>query len=193
MTFSSTLELLLYSSLIVWIFPAFRQYRGRFFLFFLVIACGDPIMFALVILFNFNLGPVAPLIISFFMTISIVYIVSEKVLTKIFIGVFGLFILLPFIITSYKVYYILIVVLHVFIFYKILIFFVKKNIDEKSINLFYLIILLYELLNIFKVSNLVIGITNAYEFHVLTTIFQVALGLYFSIFRENSPRNFIKF
>lgn len=188
----SILEILLYSSLIVWIFPVIRQYRGRTFFIFLVIALGDPITILLSILFNINLGPFSPLFTSFVLALVVLFSIKEPNNIIFYIIFYCVCLFLPLLSVNYKYYYFSMIVLHVFIFYQILIFFIKNNISEKSINIFYIIFLLYELLNIFKVSNLVIGVTNAYEYHALTSIFQVALGLYFSIFRENSPRNFIK-
>ena len=192
MNISSTLEILLYSSFIVWIFPAIRQYRGRFFFIFFVLAVGDPIAFISVVVFNFNLGPTVPLLVSYIVAIIVLYKLSEKKPSKLSFIFCTIVLISPLFSSNYKFYYIAIVILIIFVFYNVLIFFIKKNIDEKAVNLFYIAFLLYELLNIFKISNLLIGITNAWEYHILTSIFQVALGFYFSIFREDSPRNFIK-
>lgn len=192
MNISSALEALLYISFVVWIFPPIRQLRGRFFVIFLVLALGDPIAFSLGAVFKFNIGPIAPLILSFIFAFVVLYKVSDKKPAKINHILYLLCLLVPLFSTNFRIYYTSMVILHISVFYQVLIFFIKKNINEKAVNLFYIVFLLYELLNIFKIGNLVIGIINAYEYHVLTSIFQVALGLYFSIFREDSSKNLIK-
>lgn len=176
----------------MWIFPAIRQFRGRFFYYFLILAAADPLTIIFVLLFNFNVGPAQPLFISSLLAISLF---DKEGLSRNKLKISSILLLcftVAFLSNVQKVYFVIIALFHIFIFYYILVLFIKKNVDEKAVNIFYIVLLLYELTNILKISNLAFEITNADEYHTLTSIFQVAIGLYFSIFREDSTRNLIK-
>ena len=173
------------------IFPAIRQFRGRFFYFFLILALGDPI--TLIILLTFNLeGPhFQPLIITSLLVLSILDAKSKRnYIFVITLLLMNLFISIWF--ADFKITYSMTVILHIIIFYKILIIFIKKNVDEKAVNIFYIIFLLGELIIITKISNIIFGITNAPEFIIISAIIQIPIALYFSFFRDDDPRNFIK-
>lgn len=176
----------------MWIFPAIRQFRGRFFFYFLILAVADPLTIIAALLIGFNVGPAQPLLISSLLVISLFDSESLKKNKYKLIGILTTCFIIALVSNSQTIYFTSIALLHIFIFYYILILFIKKNVDDKAVNIFYIVLLLYELTNILKISNLAFEITNADEYHTLTSIFQVAIGLYFSLFRENSARNLIK-
>ena len=70
--------------------------------------------------------------------------------------------------------------------------FAEQSLAHKGINIFYMSLLFYELLNLFEFYNILIGLENAYSYLTITSIFQITLGVYFSIFKESSPKNYIK-
>lgn len=188
----SIYEKLFYISLIIWLFPPIRQFRTKFFLIFLVLAVADPISLALVIFFKINIGPIYALIASTIIAFLVLFKLSNAGSKRFYIIIYLVCFVLPLLSVNFKYYYASFTILHIIIFYQVLIIFIKENVELKAINIFLSVFLLYELTNIFKVGNLTFGITNAIEYHIITTIFQVTIGLYFSIFREDSPRNFIK-
>ncbi|OGU34309.1 MAG: hypothetical protein A2068_01055 [Ignavibacteria bacterium GWB2_35_6b] len=188
----SITQILFYLGFVVWIFPAIRQFRGRFFFYFFILAVADPLTIILVLLFNINVGPMQPFLASALLVISVLDIQYLKENKYYVIIALTIVFIVALVFNNATIYFSVIVLFHIFIFYYILILFIKKNVDEKAVNFFYIVLMLYELTNILKISNLAFEITNADEYHTLTSIFQVAIGLYFSLFRENSTRNFIK-
>jgi len=174
------------------VFPAFKQYREKFFLFFLIIAVGDPIGLTIIYILKNNIGPIQPLIVSFLLVISVINTEKLKNNWFVIIIVLSTIFMIPIIYGHSNAYYIVIILFHLMIFYKILILFIKKYLETRNIDLFYVLIMLYILLNIFKVNGLVFQFENAKLYHFVTTVFQTAIGIYFSLIKESSPKNLIR-
>ena len=184
---------MVYLSPFVWIFPVIRQYKERFFYFFLTLAVFDPIGALIWLLFKFHTSPFQPLFVSYVLLITLLdhkTIKNYKYLVA--IG-FILCVIIPSIIGFRYLFYLGIVIIHILIVYLMIRLFAEKGISRKGINIFYLNLLLYELLNLFKFYNIFVGLENAYTYATITSIFQIAIGIFFSIFKESSPQNIIKF
>ena len=185
-------SLLFNIGVIIWIFPAIRQFRGSIFYYFLILALADPIFYVHTTLFNAVGSNFLILTLNFLLFLSIL---SKKELHRyrfILAGFFILAILVLVFDSNYQTAYSFVVLLRLSIFVKFFIIFIQKNVEDNAASIFYIVLLIYELTNIFKFSNFVFGITNATAYFIITSFFQILIGIYFSIFKEDSPKNLIR-
>ena len=189
----SNIHIIQIISQIIWFFPALRQYNEKLFYFFLVLALADPISLLFLFITKIHPAPFFPLVSSLILVLTVIG--KEKLKTYSFhiVVTYFILILIPIIIGSRSFYYLLFSLLHIFVIYNIFGLFIKSYLKENVINIFYVLIILYELLNIFKVLNIVFQFPNVSLFLNTTLFFQVILGLYFSIVKESSPKNFFRF
>lgn len=180
-------KILFYSSNIVWLFPAIRQFRGRYFLFFLVLALSDPIN--LLITWEFHIKIlVLPVIITYVLFLSVI---SIEYLKKNFPILFVFFLVLmtpPFLSSKVNIIYTQLVLVFTLILMTILKTLITAYVEQKKLNLFYVVLIFYLLTLILKYFNLLLGFADAYAFFIITSIAQFAFGLFFSIFREDDSR-----
>jgi hypothetical protein len=77
--------------------------------------------------------------------------------------------------------------------YFIITFIVLKNfivvyVDTRTMNLFLVVLVFYLSTTLLKLFNILIGFADATAFFFITSIAQIAFGLFFSIFREDNKR-----
>jgi len=82
----------------------------------------------------------------------------------------------------------LIVLIHFIIFSLVLKLYSFNQTNKGTFNLFYIVLLFYELTLILKFTIITFGFANATANFIITTFFQVAFGLFFSVFRADNPR-----
>ena len=179
-------KLLWVTGIIVWTLPPIRQYKGWFFDFFLILAVIDPLstIYGLLTKTSFPLW-----IFVLFAFLLIISITSEELLKRykyLFIILPLVFILaIPF--QTKSTYLFILMMEHVVLFLVFLSFLIVKYNNEKKLIFFYLMLVFYELMTILKLFNLLIGFSEAYAFFIITTVAQIAFGLFFSIVREDKP------
>lgn len=184
MSLTDIIKLLYFASLIVWILPPIRQYKSYMFDFFLVLAVIDPATFLYGLITKSNL----PLwLIALFIYLLFISIVTEEFLKKlkyVFIALPLLFVTsIPYMSTKY--YHILFVSMDLVLLFVFLKWLITSYVESKKLNIFYLMLVFYMLTIILKFFNLIIGFADASAFFIITTIAQIAFGLFFSIFRED--------
>ena len=86
----------------------------------------------------------------------------------------------------------LIILIHFMIFSIILKLYAFKQTSEGKLSIFYIVLLFYELTLIFKFVVVTLGFANATGYFIITTLVQIAFGLFFSIVREDNTRLIIK-
>ncbi len=180
----------LYFSILVWTFVPIRQYGQKLFWFFLFLAMQDPLTLILRKIFH--------------STSNIIYIIAS---------VFMLFSLYE---TNYKqrkmILFVITLVIWITLYQNkvpnmdfyldilgdtiILAAIFKKTVNHlivyKEIKTFFAILILYQLSNITKVLHLFTGVLDAYFYFYLTTVFEILIGLFFIIFKEDDLRITIK-
>jgi hypothetical protein len=184
-------RLIVYLSTFVWIFPPLRQFRGRFFYYFLLLGLSDPVSLAfhylgfegssLPLFFLFSVG----LLLSLpqqqrFIKIS--YLIPVLILSICaidFLQVSDLIILIG-----------LIHIMIVFAIFKYIITYVYKN---GRIQFFHLLLLTYEILMLLKFINLIFELNNGIINFNFISGFQILLGILFCFIREESPKLALKF
>ena len=176
-------QLITIASIFFWLFPVIRQYRGNYFIYFLILALADPIAMLCVAVFN-----IQPTIIHAIAGISLFY--SIDTINHQFSKLWLLYMLIAisFVIALLMLSnpLFLILIFH----FLILILFIKKLMVKMyqlgNFNWFYLVLIFYEITVILKVivflSGANIGILHFY----LTLAFQFLIALFFTIFREES-------
>lgn len=184
------LKILYYISIIVWLFPPLRQWNRKYFYFFLILALADPISITITL---FIRKPIH----FYFPLVSIILLLSIINYKDIFIIRRNLFIyfitIIAIVISLFFVHSKLLVVLIHFIISIIFIKeFIVKYVFEREFNFYYVVLIFYEFTIILKFFNVYLGFSNATAFFIITTIFQIAFGLFFSIFREDKTRIALK-
>lgn len=189
MSLVSIAKILLYVGFVIWLLPPIRQFKGRFFAFFLILAFIDPIA----LLFYFSYGYTIPfyfyltaectLLISLLWKNSNIklryfYIVSLSIVTF----------CLTLINMTTNIQLTLMLFIDLIILFSILKLFITEYVNRRKTNLFILVLIFYQLTTISKFLNVLIGFVDATAFFNITSIAQIAFGLFFAIFREDNPR-----
>ena len=175
------------SSILIWFFPPFRQYKTEYFLFFLFLALADPI----VLLLNIFLA-VEPiyeyLVISFLLILALIN--RRKLKKNWIIIILSFLILLTAIITlplkTMSEITILLSSIVLFIILKNSLLYFNEN---HTINLFFLILILYEITIIIKFIYTTSRTHSGTVYFYTISFFEVFIGIFFSFYnKENSPK-----
>ena len=174
--------IIIYTSVLVWILPPFRQYKGSYFYFFLVLASGG----ILAITIHLDVLKLYD-IISFLLLLSLYK--QQQIKKNWYWFCIMLLILLFMNKYSYdKLIRFSIIALHIIIFYIIL-----KNaaIDYNTNNMFnigYFILLLYEITVLLKFYLSIANIQTGAIFFYLMTAFESFIAIFFTIYKvEKAP------
>lgn len=184
---------ILYLSIFFWIFPAVRQYRSNLFFYFLTLAAADPFM--LVVYGFMHLKPLPQnvfyLLFFFFSLFSIYYSYYRK--RYIFILSLFLFCLyLIFIVLKLNYFLQLTVAIKAVILFVFAVKAVTYVALHSRVNFFHVVLILYEISVIMKYLAIITDAqTGAAYFHI-TSIFQMFIGIFFSIFREENSKLLIE-
>ena len=177
------IKYIIYLSSVVWILIPIRQYKTRFFLFFLLLGLYDPVFISAFYLFNID---VSPLYLLGTCLLPYAVLFNVKVRTKYFITIF-LFIICGIVVFFFPTKIIILqLMIHLLIFFSFLKTFTISYSDIRKLSVFFLILLSYEfsLLLKFYLTDFELGIMY---FH-LTTVFQILIGIFFLFINEkNSP------
>ncbi|MCH7972962.1 MAG: hypothetical protein IH949_03590 [Bacteroidetes bacterium] len=176
-----------YTSLFVWLLPPIRQYKGKLFLYFLLLAIADPLSYITTINFNTNSYQIACLI-SFTLILAVsVNKLSKKNIVFIFTG----FILTLLIITTQdrNIIFLYSIILHLIILWN----FLKETLISFSKNNFltlgWVVLILYEISIVLKLIVALEATQISAIYYYLTTGFQILIALFFTIYKvEDSPK-----
>lgn len=180
------IQIIAYSSIIIWLLIPLRQIRTRFFLFFLVLALFDPIAF---IWGKFLHSPIAiPYILG---TAILPYTILFEVRKEIKLFIISALILSAAIFLFFfkNEVSILQIVVHLIIFIYFLKIMIVNYSEQRSLMLFHLLILAYEFSLLLKFFVIYRGLEVGIAYYYLTTSFQSVIGILFLLFSErNSPK-----
>lgn len=175
------MSILIYSSMIIWVLSGIRQFPTKYRYFFISIAISDPLNTVLVS-FNMMTGNYVFLLTSllaFYSTIKFDPYGKDKILYFLL----PVLMLLTFFITGTTE--LAFVFIHVFIFYKVFKIATLDLFDNKHFGIFKYLLVFYELTVILNVTLRYIEATQYYFLFYATFAFQVLIGLFFVIFRED--------
>ena len=186
------MDILHYITLFVWIAPAIKNYKTDLFVFFILLAVHDPISYLFKLLIFPRVDISYTIFITFLMIFSLLTI-RRKQLQIILIITSVLISLITYEFLTINTKMLFVVFQLAFIFLIMLRKFAEDSITNKAYNIFYIIVIFYLLTLILKFLTVFIGSDYAIEYFIITTVFQILFGLFFSIFREDDPRLLVKF
>lgn len=177
------LYIILYLNTLVWLLIPFRQFRTRFFGYFLVLGLMDPIYLILV-----KFDSVESSIYYSFITILLLYptLFSIGKRTKSMLILFFLGLVILFILQFIEQILITQLLMHLVV----LLFFIKHSIlylsQNKSLLLFHLVLIVYEFSIILKFFVPLGNIEMGPEYFYFTTAIQIFIGIYFLFYNETN-------
>jgi hypothetical protein len=170
-----------YLSTFIYLLPPFKQYKGKYFLFFLILALGDPVELFFIFIIHLNPNRIICLI-AWSMLLALI---KNNYLTLIFtillmVGVF----LLPVP---------LIQTLSILVDYLIMIYFLKETIiyyrENSSIHSGLIILVLYSMGLILKLYSSISSIHFGHLYFYIIDFFEVIVAIFFIIFKvEEAPK-----
>lgn len=172
------------ASVIIWIFPAFRQFKSNLFYYFLLLALADPTAYLFFVLFKINTSVTH----SVFGGILLLYSVDfdwNRILKNwiVNLAVVVAFVTALFLLSNLIL---LIIVCHFLILSK----FVKHIIIQlhglSEINSFYLVLVFYELTILVNFIGIVDKTTIGFTLHYITLSFQLLIAIFFILFRSDN-------
>ncbi|KAF0150330.1 MAG: hypothetical protein FD143_2624 [Ignavibacteria bacterium] len=183
-------QILILASTIIWLFPPIRQYKQNYFWLFFVLAITDPLSH----LFARQLGFIPSQFYVLFTTLFFFSLIDFKglnlykiafYLVLIFLSVFSFVNFWEF-----STHYIVVT-------FSLILFIITKNsilfvVNTGAINTFHIVLIFYILSNILKFWNTLAQFETGIVFFYITTWFQVLVGLFFSIYKEDNPKLLIK-
>ena len=164
-------------SIVTWVFPPFKQYKSKFFYFFLILALAGPFVIISSYLLHIN-SILLSTMVSFLSIVSLSFHSKQRYFFAVLI-ILSTIILLSF--SLHRNIIILSLIGTHLIFVLILVLYIMRHILEtRAINLFLILLVTYELINITKfMAGLLSYNQGAISFY-LATFAQIFFGISFS-------------
>jgi len=174
-------------SAIVWLFPPIRQFRTKYFYFFLFLAIMGTV--SRVIRQVFESPTNVHLIISAFcLFLSMFSLVQLKKKVWFIIPAISVMLYLsylkPIILIDLVILFIIIFAISIIILKRI----IEYTINEKAMNIFQIILLFYFTTNITKFLNMIFQFTDAPAYFTLTNLIQIIIAVFFCVYTEDNPK-----
>jgi len=177
--------IILYLSMLAWIFPIFRQYRCNLFYFFLFLGISDPLSGLFMKLTHFS-----PVIISVIIAPLLFYSINidrkkKFSITPVEIFVFVLTAVLYFTISNLDI---IMLVIHTLILIRIIFKIILELHHKQIVNIFHIVLAFYMTTS---VASLIIYLNGDHQAIILFYInlaFQILLAIFFATFREDHQK-----
>jgi hypothetical protein len=181
---------LFFINFFLWLLPPFRQYKGGFFLYFLVLAVTDPLSMILSSIFHILPSDIYAPSSIILLFVSLYYLKSLEIR----IIMLNLLICLIDVVFYLKFHNTMILIglmafLHLEIFSFFLTYFIRKLINRNILYTYLLILVFYEFSVFIKSFSFVFDLKTGLAIIHLLNILEVFIGLYFIIFNlKTSPK-----
>jgi hypothetical protein len=139
--------ILVYTSIILWIIPIFKQYKTEYFLFFLILAISDPLIMLFYLFIHFNAQTFTWVVILFLITSLTTK--KRKRQTLLVVSLIAMTISLLFKMDITVMTFIS-CLLHLIILGIIIVNLLNRFLITQSLNLFLCLLIVYESINIMK-------------------------------------------
>ena len=176
-----------YISILIWAIIPFRQIGNNYFYYFLLFAAIDPIM----LFFRIGLHSTTNYFYLPYSYLIWLSIQNGSFIKKYRFLLFVIFILISLVSIDHFVmdkFFLFMGLIHLVIFLKFIKDFIIDFIRNNILNIFLIVLAFYEITIITKNFNILSGITNAHVYFVITTFFEILIGLFFCIFRSDDNR-----
>lgn len=170
---------------IVWAFPPFRQYKGKFFNYFFIITIGDP---AVAILINLGYRNSYSLYAVMAAALLLSVIALNKNISRIPALSFVLFSLSAGIFMPLAELKLMTAAIFIILIYNFIRYMIVVAGKYGRVSLFHILFLIYNLSIVFKLVNVALELQKGHLYFLFTTVFDILLGVLFCIFREDDER-----
>jgi hypothetical protein len=178
-------KIIVYFSILIWLLPPFRQIKGGYFLYFLILGYSDPLSLFLGWMFKVDNG-YTQLITAFLLTISILFYNNNLNLK--WIAALLLLLMLSFWKVGVENRYFYFIIFHIIILIQILIPSVKEFYQGHRINIYFSVLLVYELTTILKFVAVIYNYYSGVYLFYLSAVFGMFIALFFIFYNlQNSP------
>jgi hypothetical protein len=183
-------RLISYAGIVIWLLPPFRQYKGGYFLFFLVLALTDPIANFFYTLFKYNLIYIyvfSSFILLFVAINHLRYLKTSIVIVNVAVSLFSLILLYE--INNINIIMGLMFFFHFEIFCCFIIFMVQKLVARNIFYSYFLVLVFYEFSILVKFITFIIDRKTGAPINYLMDIIELFIGAYFILFNlKTGPR-----
>jgi hypothetical protein len=173
----------------VWIIAAVRQYKTRYFYYFLFNALCDPIGIIYESTINHSNNIPVYLVLGYLTFVALFPI--KKVKENLIAWLVPLFLLIAYlaIYIQLHVWFILLMVIHLFILFRLLYDLLEQLYEEKIFDIFISVIIFYELTNLTKLGSIVTGLnSHVFYYYLLTNVFVTLIGMFFVILKYGNRK-----
>lgn len=175
-------------SMIAWMLPPLRQFREKYFYYFLILAIND----LLVVFLFLGVSIVLPNGVFYTLASSLLYLAlfnrEELRKKKIIISLFLLFNALVVFLPGAKEKYLILCIIHTLIMYEFLKkFFVELSLQE-TFNLFLFLLVFYEMSIIIKFIVSLLDFRWGIIYFDMISILEIMLALSFAVFKERQMK-----
>jgi hypothetical protein len=180
--------IIFYLSIFAWLFPPFKNRKTEYFLFFLILAVADPLVYLLIAATKIDPIQIYPFI-NYALIVSLIEFNKVRKNWILFIiPLIGLF-LASFFLSFIFLYGIKILLSSIILFFflKAALLYVNKH---QSINLFFLLLILYEITIVVKYIFVATHTRTGIIYFFIMSFFETFLGIYFTFFNVNSSLKF---
>ncbi len=180
---------IIYSSIIIWLLPPIRQYRTKFFYYFLIIAFGDIIASLYVRFVDHDNN----LIVFFFLAIGcLVSIIDRKYIKGIYLLIWVSAVIplaLLFWNSGNYIRFVIIIVLHLGIMLVFLKTFIMELSNNGKLDFFLFILIFYEGTIMTKFSSYItLALFNGTYYFFITSAFEISIAVIFILFKYGSSK-----
>ena len=176
-------NLILYTSIFLWLLPPIRQYHGKYFYYFLILALTDPIVYLLK-----SFGIYSNFIMLFSVLLLVISVSNIKYTKR-----FNIITTLILFLVSFGMSYFnsnFQIIMAIFAKATILFLILKVVLIEvfelKLLNIYYFGIILLEITYITRFIAVLTDINTGLAFYLITQIFQFLIAIFYILFREDS-------
>lgn len=173
---------------LLWVFPAFRQFKGRYESYFVILAI-EGLLSSLIRLYHItNLINYLHVGASFILPLCLLDRTRKSVFDYIYILLSIM--IIGVIIPEHRigVMMVTLIMLHLFIFTVFLKDFVWETVTKKTLNVFFIALIVYELSVLVRLFYAANGTSMGLYHYTVLTILEIFIGIFFTIFRENNPK-----
>ncbi len=174
-----------YLSILIWLLPPIRQYKSQYFIFFLILAAFDPILYSAYLSFGIHTLQFYP-IMTFLLIISL----SNNKKQFLWVAISLVILILSYVYKNdTEILYCLCIILYSIVLYQIFIKLIEMIIQERLLNLFLSLLIFYALINELKFIAIVLDLYTGAISYYLATFTQIFFGIIFS-FITISTKNY---
>jgi len=173
----------IYISIILWTFPLYKQYKTRYFLYFLILSLADPVK--IFMLFVFQLGAnrftweiVLLLLVSLIQNIKIKWVLTGISIIGLILSVFYKFDKNTMLYLTFAI--------HIILWGNMILLLLKRMVEFQSLNLFLSFLVLYELITIFRFLAIILNNESGGLSNHLGGISQYLFAILFTFININT-------